>query len=544
MTLTEASSYDASSYEPTYYEASSSEAGIVFLVGAGPGDPGLITVKGMRCLEQADVVVYDRLANPSLLDFAPQAERVDVGKQPDHHKVSQEKINQLLVEHARRGKTVVRLKGGDPFVFGRGGEEAAALSEAGIPFEIVPGVTSAIAAPAYAGIPVTHREQACSVAFITGHRANNNPDCAIDWRRLADGADTLVFLMGVHNLPEIVRQLLAGGRSPETPVALIEQGTLACQKTVVGTLADIVQLGSGIKSPAIILVGEVVRLRQTLAWYEDPARRPLLGLRVLNTRPEPADGHDDFNHRLQALGAQPVELSTTVLRPAADPAVLWRAIDRLLLPEGDPATPDWLIFTSANAVNFFMQGFFRQGYDARRLGKTRIAAIGKATAIALRRFHLMPDFIPRHSTSLDLVEELSQAHDLNGCRILLPRSSIAPNDLPESLQALGAQVEAVTVYEVLPAEPAPEALALLKQGAVDVAAFFSPSAVTGLAARLAQDGVKLADVLSGITIACIGPTTAQAARELGLQIDLVPETPGVEGMLNALIRHRQAACTG
>jgi uroporphyrinogen III methyltransferase / synthase len=518
--------------------------GIVYLVGAGPGDPGLITVKGMECLERADVVVYDRLANPSLLGFAAQAVWLDVGKQPDHHKVTQTKINQILVEHASRGKVVVRLKGGDPFVFGRGGEEAAALAEAGIPFEIVPGVTSAIAAPAYAGIPVTHRDQACSVAFITGHRANNNPDCAIDWKRLADGADTLVFLMGVHNLPEIVHQLLAGGRSPETPVALIEQGTLACQKTVVGTLEDIVARGAQVKSPAIILVGEVVRLRQTLAWYEDPARRPLLGLRVLNTRPEPAEGHDDFNHRLQELGAQPVELSTTILRPVADPTSLWQAINRLLLSEGDPATLDWLIFTSANAVNYFMRAFFSQGVDARRLGRVRIAAIGKATAIALGRFHLMPDFIPQRSTSLDLVEELGRAYDLNGCKILLPRSSIAPVELPESLEALGAQVEAVTVYEILPAEPNPQALAALLNAEMDVVTFFSPSAVTGLAARLAQEGSQLAQVLAGITVACIGPTTAQAGRELGLQITLVPDTPGVEGMLNALIRHRQAAQVG
>jgi uroporphyrinogen III methyltransferase/synthase len=325
---------------------------------------------------------------------------------------------------------------------------------------------------------------------------------------------------------------------------LIEQGTLAGQKTVVGTLEDIVERGAQVESPAIILVGEVVRLRQTLAWYEDPNRRPLLGLRVLNTRPEPAEGHDEFNHRLQELGAQPIELSTTSLRPVGDPTILEQAIERLLLPEGDPTTSGWLIFTSANAVNYFMHIFFRQGYDARRLGRVRIAAIGKATAIALQRFHLRPDFIPLRSTSLDLVEELSQAYDLNGCKILLPRSSIAPGELPESLQALGARVEAVTVYEVLPAEPNPEALAVLLNAKFDVAAFFSPSALTGLAARLAQEGLKLAQVLAGITVACIGPTTAQTARELGLQITLVPDFPGVEGMLSALIRHRQAARVG
>jgi len=313
---------------------------------------------------------------------------------------------------------------------------------------------------------------------------------------------------------------------------------------VVGTLADIVLRGVEIKPPAIILVGEVVHLRQTLAWYEDPVRRPLLGLRVLNTRPEPAEGHDDFNQRLQELGGQPVELSTTSLRPVADSTVLWQAIDRLLLPEDAHAAPDWLIFTSANAVNYFMQAFYRQGYDARRLGRVRLAAIGKATALALRRFHLMPDFIPQRSTSLDLVEELSAAYPLDGRKILLPRSSIAPDELPQSLQALGARVEQVTVYKVIPVEPNPEALDTLLTGNLDVAAFFSPSALTGLAAHLAQDGCLIGEILRGITVACIGPTTAQAARELGLQVDLVPDTPGVEGMLAALIRHRQVEGVG
>ena len=362
--------------------------GIVYLVGAGPGDPGLITVKGLHCLEIADVVVYDRLANPCLLDFASNALWLDVGKQPDHHKVPQSKINKLLIDHASQGKAVVRLKGGDPFVFGRGGEEAAALAEAGIPFEIVPGVTSAIAAPAYAGIPITHRDRACSVAFITGHRANNNPDCAIDWKRLANGADTLVFLMGVHNLPEIVRQLLAGGRAPETPVALIEQGTLACQKTVVGTLDTIVDLGAEIRPPAIILVGDVVDLRQDLAWYEDPYRRPLLGLRVLTARSEPDRAQGGFNQRLQELGAQALGLTTTVLRPLADSAALEQTFHQLSLPVGDPMAVDWLVFTSDSAVKYFFQALLQTGYDARRLSQVRLAALGQAAAAALARPNL------------------------------------------------------------------------------------------------------------------------------------------------------------
>jgi len=244
-----------------------SNPGIVYLVGAGPGDPGLLTLRGMECLQKADVVVHDRLANHELLAHAPQAELIDVGKQPNHHLVPQGRINELMVEEARQGKTVVRLKGGDPFVFGRGGEEAEALVEAGIPFEVVPGVTSAIAVPAYAGIPVTQRGVACSVAFITGHCAGSKP-LDINWQALMQGVDTLVFLMGVHNLPLIVSSLLEAGCPSEKPIALIEQGTLVEQKVVVGTLADILEKAAEIKPPAIIIIGEVVNLHATLKWFE------------------------------------------------------------------------------------------------------------------------------------------------------------------------------------------------------------------------------------------------------------------------------------
>jgi uroporphyrin-III C-methyltransferase len=248
--------------------ASENRPGIVYLVGAGPGDPGLITLRGVECLKRADIVVYDRLVNPSLLAYAGQAELIDVGKQPDCHPLPQDEINALLIEKARAGKIVVRLKGGDPFVFGRGGEEAIALAEAGLPFEIVPGVTSAIAAPAYAGIPITHRGVACSVAFVAGQRADSAEDPACDWHRLAGGPDTLVFLMGVNNLPRIVERLVANGRSPGTPVALVEWGTLSSQRTVVGTLADIVERAADVRPPAVIVVGEVVRLRELLRWFD------------------------------------------------------------------------------------------------------------------------------------------------------------------------------------------------------------------------------------------------------------------------------------
>lgn len=250
--------------------------GIVYLVGAGPGDPGLLTLRGQECLQRADVVVHDRLANPQLLGFAPTAALIDVGKQPDHHPVPQGRINAILVEEARKGKIVVRLKGGDPFVFGRGGEEAQALAEAGIPFEIVPGVTSAVAVPAYAGIPVTHRTLACSVAFITGHCAGSKP-LELDWQALARGIDTLVFLMGVHSLPLIVTSLIEAGRPPGTPIALIEQGTTPEQKVFTGTLADIIEEADGVKPPAIIIVGEVVNLHSTLDWFKPLVESTLIG---------------------------------------------------------------------------------------------------------------------------------------------------------------------------------------------------------------------------------------------------------------------------
>ncbi len=309
------------------------QTGIVYLVGAGPGDPDLITMRGIECLKHAEVVVYDRLANPSLLAHAKGAELIDVGKQPDRHPVPQSKINTLLVEKARAGKVVVRLKGGDPYVFGRGGEEAHALVEAGLPFEVVPGVTSAIAAPTYAGIPVTHRNLACSVAIITGHRADAVHESVYDWANLACGSDTLVFLMGVGNLPLIVEQLIANGRSPETPVALVEQGTRTVQKTAAGTLADIVERAADIRSPAAIIVGEVVRLRETLRWFDRPDRRPLLGLRVLNTRP--LDQAADFSRRLTRLGAESVELPTIQVVPAVDDGPLDRAIVARTAPGGE-----------------------------------------------------------------------------------------------------------------------------------------------------------------------------------------------------------------
>lgn len=542
--------------------SSESSSGIVCLVGSGPGDPGLITLLGLDCLRRADVVVYDRLVNRTLLAYAPRAEWIDVGKRPNHHAVPQEKINQILVEQARAGNVVVRLKGGDPFVFGRGGEEALALVKAGLPFRIVPGVTSAIAAPAYAGIPVTHRDVACSAAFITGHRANCSEEQRSDWRRAAMGADTLVFLMGVKNLPQIVEELIAGGRTPDTPVALIEQGSCATQKTVTGTLATITGLANEIKPPAVIIVGEVVALHEDLNWFERPELRPLQGLRVVNTRPAPVDESrfnqptvesrlffnrpgclEPFSQRLVALGAEVLELPGIEISELSDN----RPLDRVLHQLRESAAPadgrepvhQWLLFTSANAVHFFFRRFYEAGLDARCLAGIRIAVVGSATQQVLQGYRLVADFVPARFTARELAAELPE---ISGSRILLPRSDIAPEDLVQALQARGAQVEVFPAYQVRSARPNPEAVRALLEGAADVITFFSPSAVQGLAeiaAGLERD-LSLAKLLSGCKVACIGPTTFDAARQAGLEVDVVAEPHTLEGMAQALIEMTRA----
>jgi len=510
---------------------------MVYLVGAGPGDPGLLTLRGMECLSQAEVVIYDRLANRSLLAHAGRAELFDVGKRPDCHPVPQASINALLVEKAQAGRIVVRLKGGDPFVFGRGGEEAAVLAEAGIPFEVVPGVTSAVAGPAYAGIPVTYRGMACSVAFITGHRADFAADPSGDWRRLANAADTLVFLMGMAHLPAIVEQLLAGGRPPDTPVAIIREATTASQQTVVGRLADIVERAAGVGPPALIVVGEVVGLRDTLRWFDRPDRRPLCGLRVLNTRP--ADQAAELSRRLAALGAEPVELPTTRITPVEDPGPLDGAIQQL--GAGDPphARTDWIVFTSATAVTFFMNRLLELGHDARLLAGVRLAAVGQATANALRSYGLAADFLPSRQKGRDLAAEIG---DVAGRRVLLPRSDIALPDCADILARRGAHVEPVVAYRVRPAEPDAPALAALLDGSIHVAAFFSPSALTGLAAMLGER--PLAQALAGPAVACIGPTTAAAARQLGVRVDVVTPHASTDGLVDALVEWRARQATG
>ncbi len=499
---------------------------MIFLVGSGPGDPGLFTLKGARCLEKADAVVYDRLAPESLLRYArPEAERVYVGKKPGAPSMSQEEINGLLVELGRAGKTVVRLKGGDPYIFGRGGEEALALIEAGLPFEVVPGVTSGVAAPAYAGIPVTHRGLSTSVAFITGHEDPTKGRQDVDWDRLANAADTLVLYMGVGRLAGISAALTAAGRDPETPAACIRWGTVAEQRTVTGTLGDIADRVSeaNLKPPAITVVGDVVSLRESgLAWFED---RPLFGRRVVVTRARAQAG--ELSGQLEALGADVFEFPTIEIRPPRDFGPLDKAIRKL-------DTFDWLVFTSVNGVEAFLDRLAYHGYDVRAVPReARIAAIGPATAGKLRAVGLRVDVVPREYRAESLLEEVSGSA-LAGQRVLIPRARVAREVLPEKLREAGAEVVVPPAYESVPSNEGRQALVgRLEAGEVDCVTFTASSTVENFVRALGENEARR--LLAGVKVACIGPITAQTADRYGIRVDAEAEQYTIPGLVEAVV---------
>ncbi|HIE53227.1 MAG TPA: uroporphyrinogen-III C-methyltransferase [Armatimonadetes bacterium] len=497
--------------------------GTVYLVGAGPGEAGLITVKGLRCLRAADVVVYDRLVNPQLLREAkPEAELIYVGKAPDRQAFKQEEINDLLVDLARQGRTVCRLKGGDPFVFGRGGEEAEALAANGVPFEVVPGVTSAVAAPAYAGIPVTHRQWASSLAFITGHEDPTKGPSALRWEQLAGGVDTLVFLMGVGRLPAIVENLLRHGRDPRTPVALVRWGTYPVQETLVGTLGDIVEKAqvANFQPPAVVVVGEVVRLREKLRWFDT---KPLFGQRVLVTRARAQASV--LAELLREQGAQPIEFPLLRIVPLDFQARLEE-----LLAAGFPF--DWVLFTSANGVTVFLEALRKLGCDARVFGGVKIGTIGPATKEALAPWGLKADYCPRTFVAEQLAAEFPEPPQ--GLRILLPRAREAREVLPRTLAERGARVEVLPVYQTVREEGnVPAIQEQFQRGEIEVVTFTSSSSVRYFRELLGE--VPLA----GVTIACLGPQTAETARQLGLSVDVVAEEYTVPGLVRALVQHVQ-----
>jgi uroporphyrinogen III methyltransferase/synthase len=487
----------------------------VYLVGAGPGDPGLLTVRGADVLARADVVVHDRLASPALLDLAPRdAERISVGKAPGRVEMEQRDIDALLVARGRAGETVVRLKGGDPFVFGRGGEEAEALAAAGVPFEVVPGITSAVAAPAYAGIPVTHRGVSTHFTVVTGHEDPAKGRTDVDWESLARAGGTLVVLMGVGHLPAIVERLLAGGLPPGTPVAAVRNGTRPDQTSVRATLGTITSLD--VRAPSAIVVGAVAGL--DLTWFES---RPLFGRTVVVTRArEQASG---LRARLEGLGARVVELPAIEIQPV-DVAV------------PDLAAYDWLVLTSANGVDaLFDRGLRPAGLDARALAGLRVAAIGPGTAGALAARGITADLVPERFVAESLLDAFPAPEPVRGragARVLLARAQQARDVLPDGLRARGYDVEVLVLYRTVTGRPDDGALAAVRDGTVDAVTFTSSSTVR-----------NFCDVVGGPTrprpdgplVVSIGPVTSATARELGLFVDVEAGEHTVDGLVAALV---------
>ncbi len=498
-----------------------SSPGEVYLIGAGPGDPGLLTLRGRELLARAEVIIYDRLASPRLLAFAsPDAERIYVGKRMGQHTVSQEKINKIIVEKSLQGKCVARLKGGDPFIFGRGGEEVQVLAEAGIPFEVVPGVTSGIAVPAYAGIPLTHRAYTASVAFITGHRKFGN-EADVNWEGHARSGGTLVFLMGMKNLPAIARRLIRYGRSPDTPVAVIRWGTTPLQQSITGRLEDIADRvkRAGLRPPATIVVGEVVSLRRHMNWFE---RRPLLGKRILITRAR--EQAERLVRPLEDRGAYCIECPTIEFHWPEDLNPLDRAINSL-------SRFDWIVFSSTNAVRFFFERLFRLGLDLRALGDIHIAAVGPGTAKAISALHLTADLVPKAFQAEGLIEAFSQI-GVSGRHILIPRAEKAREILPRRLSELGAEVVLAPAYRTLAPELSPECLEALGEMPVDVLTFTSSSSVKNFFYLFSRDLRER--VLEQAKVACIGPITARTAEDLGLKVTIQPNESTIPALASAI----------
>ncbi len=505
--------------------------GKVYLVGAGPGALKLITLRGWECIALADAIVYDRLASPRLLKQAkPGAEKIYVGKLPDRHTMKQEEINQLLVDLALQGKVVVRLKGGDPTIFGRVAEEAELLRQHDIPYEIVPGITSSIAVPAYAGIPVTHRDWASSVSIITGHESPDKLDHSIHWDKVTHATGTLVFMMGVAKIGYISEQLIRYGRPEDTPVALVRWGTRAEQETLVGTLKDIAAKveAANFKPPAVIVVGEVVNLRERLHWAE---QLPLFGKRILVTRAR--SQASELVDRIDELGGEPYEYPVieTVMPTSSEKLVqIQQALNEL-------EQYDWVFFTSVNGVEYFFRHLEEQGQDIRALHRARIAAVGPATRDALRSHGIVATALPQKFHAEGLLEHLQDELSA-GQKVLLPRGDLARVWLPRELAKMGLDVTEIDTYEtVLVGEEDMELKKLLEEQAIHAVTFTSSSTVTNLITALRKLGFEdPVAALAHSTIACIGPQTARTAEEQGLKVDLLAESSTIDGLIDVLCR--------
>lgn len=502
--------------------------GKVYLIGAGPGDPTLITVKGMNLLKRAEVVVYDYLATKKLLQFVPEdAEFIYAGKRGGaHHAHTQEEINQMLVDYANAGRIVVRLKGGDPFIFGRGGEEIEELVKAGIPFEIVPGVTSATAAATYAGVPITHREYTSSVAFVTGHEDPTKPNSKIAWDKLATGIGTLVFYMGIKNLPSITEKLIKNGRDPKTKVAVVRWASTPIQRSVVGTLdtiADIVKQEE-IKPPALVVVGDVVNLRDKINWFE---KRPLFGKRILVTRTR--EQASELVVGLEDKGADCVEFATIAIEKPDS----WDALDNELKRIDSYR---WLLFTSINAIKYFFNRLFEKGMDARDLKGPRIGVVGTTTAKILESYGIAADLVPEEFTGEGLANSLV-AKGVEGQKILVPRALKAREVLPEKLREAGAEVNIVPVYQNIRPEGQTELLREeFEEKKIDVVTFTSSSTVTNFLHMLhAKDDDELHRLLAGVKVAVIGPITAKTASKNGLEVSIQPDVYTIPALVDSIM---------
>jgi len=511
--------------------------GTVFLAGAGPGDPGLITIAARDALAGADVVYYDRLSHPSLLNYCRLgAERVFVGKKSATHYVKQEDTNSLIAEAALAGKQVVRLKGGDPFVFGRGAEEAEYLRERGIPFVIIPGISSAIAAPAYAGIPVTHRDASSSFAVITGHERDDAKESGTRdagaaeqrrrWDRIAWAADTLIFLMGVENLPEISARLIENGRDADTPVALVQWGTWTRQKVATGTLATIVDVAKaeGITAPAVTVIGDVVNYREALRWFDVG---PLFGKRIVVTRAR--EQASELSDKLLRLGAEPIEFPTIRIMPMSEGD--YKELDRALFNnDGGISHYDWVVFTSANGVKYVFDRLAARGGDARAFGRVQVAAIGPATAAALRERGIIADFVPTEFVAEAVAAQFPEKN-LSGKAILIPRALEARDVLPETWRAAGATVDVVAAYKTERAdEGADDIRERLERGEIDMITFTSSSTVKNFAEALGGN----ISIPASVLLVCIGPVTAQTCRESLREPDRIASDYTIEGLIATL----------
>lgn len=501
--------------------------GVVYLVGSGPGDPGLLTLKAAEKIASADVIVYDYLAGHNFVERAkPDAELLYVGKSGKRHTVEQFDINQLLVSKAREGKNVVRLKGGDPYVFGRGGEEAEELAEAGITFEVIPGITSAIAAPAYAGIPVTHRDHASSVTFVTGHEDPNKDESAIDWSVLARTAGTLVFLMGVKNIGKISSELISNGMAAGTPAALVRWGTTPSQVCVASDLANIASecRQRGLSAPAVLIVGSVVSLRDRLSWYES---KPLFGKRIVVTRSK--EQSRKMADKIGDNGGEAILFPTIEITAPSDYGPLDRTIARI-------TDFDWVLFTSENGVDHFFKHFFDLGKDVRQLAGPKFGAIGPVTAKAIRSRGIKVDMLAKEFVAEGILE-FFESENLRGQRFLIPRAEKARDILPEGLIRKGAIVEVVPVYRtVRPSGPNIDAIKKsLEDKSIDALTFTSSSTVTHFMEMFS--GARIKDLLDGVLLASIGPVTSDTLVRNGYRASVEAEEYTVDGLIRALVDH-------